>query len=325
MNISTRQLRAFLLVSQLGSFTKAAEQLHITQAGFSALIKELENQLGFRLLERTTRRINLTRQGLLFLPVAQSIGQQLGDALREISDQHYSDQRKLRIAASPIMVSGILPLVLKHHQANHPDDTIELLDVSRHSVLPEVEKGNADLGMGLFLRQVSGVRFCRLFSSSLMLVSPAGKSRSLRGTRSRLESKAIALTEIPTDALIRLPEDNPLQQWIDSRLLAANNPGIHNTHARRLHNIESCIAMVEMGQGHFIAPDFVVPVCNRYSVTMRPIDSHSASVDFYAIHRAGSRLGPVAQDFAESFIKTIAGIGIGVKYGDIQEIRAILN
>lgn len=50
-------------------------------------------------------------------------------------------------------VGGILPLVLKRHASHHPDDIIELLDVARQDVLPEVEQGNADLGMGLFLRR----------------------------------------------------------------------------------------------------------------------------------------------------------------------------
>ncbi|NLY27826.1 MAG: LysR family transcriptional regulator [Alcaligenaceae bacterium] len=165
-------MRAFLMVHQSGSFTKAAEQLHITQAGLSALIKELETQLGSRLFERTTRRVSLTPQGLIFLPIVQHMDQQLDSVVRTISDYEHQAQRTLRIAASPVMVNGILPLVLKRHASHHPDDIIELLDVARQDVLPEVEQGNADLGMGLFLRQVSGLKFFRIFSTALMLVSP---------------------------------------------------------------------------------------------------------------------------------------------------------
>lgn len=325
MNISTRQLRAFLLVSQTGSFTKAAEQLHITQAGLSALVRELETQLGFRLFERTTRRVSTTAQGVLFLPVAQSIDQQLACAIYQITEQQQYTRRTLRVAASPIMVSGILPLVLKHHASRFPDDVIELLDVARQQVLPEVEKGHADMGMGLFLQQVSGVRFCRLFSTSLMLVSPVDGKPGARRNRDSSGTMAVELADVPVDALIRLPEDNPLQQWIDSRLLAANNAGAPVERARRLRNIESCIAMVEMGEGHFIAPDFVVPVCKRYSVTMRPIKSANTGVDFYAIQRAGSRLGEIAHDFALSIIDTLARSAIGVRHGGIDDIRKMLG
>src|SRR5205085_2286154 len=60
MNITSRQLKAFLLTARFQSFSRAADQLFITQSGMSVLVRELEAQLGFRLFERTTRRVTLT-------------------------------------------------------------------------------------------------------------------------------------------------------------------------------------------------------------------------------------------------------------------------
>src|SRR5438445_110028 len=70
MNITSRQLKAFLLTAQHQSFSRAAEQLFITQSGMSVLVRELEAQLGFRLFDRTTRRVTLTEFGVKFLPIA---------------------------------------------------------------------------------------------------------------------------------------------------------------------------------------------------------------------------------------------------------------
>jgi DNA-binding transcriptional LysR family regulator len=70
MNITSRQLRAFLLTARYQSFSRAADQLFITQSGMSVLVRELEAQLGFRLFERTTRRVTLTEFGSKFLPIA---------------------------------------------------------------------------------------------------------------------------------------------------------------------------------------------------------------------------------------------------------------
>jgi DNA-binding transcriptional LysR family regulator len=68
MLISTRQLRAFLSVVKYGNFTKAADRMHITQAGQSGMIRELETQLQCRLFNRTTRSVELTEAGsLVFL------------------------------------------------------------------------------------------------------------------------------------------------------------------------------------------------------------------------------------------------------------------
>src|SRR5262245_585404 len=70
-DFSSRQLRAFLLVATHHNFTRAAEALFITPSGLSLLIRELENQLGFRLFDRTTRHVALTVQGRQLLAVAR--------------------------------------------------------------------------------------------------------------------------------------------------------------------------------------------------------------------------------------------------------------
>ena len=72
MNPSYRQLKAFLAAARFRNFTKASQQMHITQAGLSAMIKELEAQVGCRLLYRTTRLVDLTPEGQAFLPSAEA-------------------------------------------------------------------------------------------------------------------------------------------------------------------------------------------------------------------------------------------------------------
>jgi DNA-binding transcriptional LysR family regulator len=63
MNLSMRQMRAFLHVARIGNFTRAAERAHMTQAGLSTLVREMERQLGARLFDRTTRMVSLTTAG----------------------------------------------------------------------------------------------------------------------------------------------------------------------------------------------------------------------------------------------------------------------
>lgn len=310
MNINTRQLKAAILVSEHGSFTKAAEHLHISQSGLSALVKELEDQLGFRLFERTTRRVVLTEAGHQFLLLAKSIEQNLRLSIKDIASAVAGEQRNIRIAASPAMVSGILPDVLQHHLNSHPEDTIELLDVSRSEIVPQVEAGNAGMGMGIFFRPLSGIRQFRLFSSSLILISPSAWTPNAL----HAEQGIISIDHVPATALIRLTHDNPFQQWVDNRLLAANKE-LHETNTRmRLHNIESCVAMVEMGVGHFIAPDFIVPVCKRYNVGARRIYDVISEIDFYAVMRAGTEPATIARDFINSFLKTIIKRQIGERH-----------
>ena len=70
MNITSRQLTAFVLIARHESFSRAAEQMYITQSGISIIVRDLESQLGFRLFDRTTRRVRVSEFGARFLPVA---------------------------------------------------------------------------------------------------------------------------------------------------------------------------------------------------------------------------------------------------------------
>lgn len=314
MNINTRQLRAFILVSEHSSFTKAAEHLHISQSGLSAMVKELEEQLGFRLFERTTRRVVMTESGRAFLPHALNIEQNLRLSIKEIATAMAGEQRNLRIAASPAMVSGILPEVLKCHLSRYPEDVIELLDVSRSEIVPEVEGARVGMGMGIFFQPLRGIRQFRLFSSSLILVSPPLS----RPDYSQQSNNSIKIEDVPIAALIRLTQDNPFQQWVDDRLFATNKNIYGTATGMRLQNIESCIAMVEIGAGHFIAPDFIIPVCKRYNVKVRSINSLAAEVDFFAVVRTGTEIRLVARDFIHSFLQTIITRQIGKGHADDQ-------
>src|SRR5690348_3192834 len=84
IDFTSRQLRAFLLVAQYRSFTRAAGTLFITPSGLSVLIRELETQLGARLFDRTTRHVALTSSGSELLVAAERNLQELDSALARI-------------------------------------------------------------------------------------------------------------------------------------------------------------------------------------------------------------------------------------------------
>ena len=73
MNINLRQLRAFVSIGRLGSFTKAADALHATQPALSAQIRELEEALGVKLFDRSTRSVTLTQAGEDLMPVVDTV------------------------------------------------------------------------------------------------------------------------------------------------------------------------------------------------------------------------------------------------------------
>jgi molybdenum-dependent DNA-binding transcriptional regulator ModE len=109
MNINTRQLKAFVQIARLQSFTKAAEQVHISQAGLSMMIKELEGQLGSRLFERTTRSVTLTDAGRRLQPVASRVIEELESVGSAIGEANAKAVSTLRVAATPLVSASLLP------------------------------------------------------------------------------------------------------------------------------------------------------------------------------------------------------------------------
>ncbi len=102
MNITLRQLRAFTEVARRESFTEAAKQLHLSQSAVSALIRELERQIGFGLLDRTTRRVVLSASGGHLLELSERVLRDVDSALSEAKGLLEKSRGHVIVAASPL-------------------------------------------------------------------------------------------------------------------------------------------------------------------------------------------------------------------------------
>jgi DNA-binding transcriptional LysR family regulator len=149
MAVSLRQLEYFVAVVDEGSFTAAAQLLHVTQPGLSHQIQALERELGGPLLERLPRKVRLTPAGRTVLPHARA---SLAHAERASS----AGRRASGIATGELHVgtlfsisTGILPLALSAWRANYPELRIQLVEF-RHTddLIAAMEAGNADLAVG---------------------------------------------------------------------------------------------------------------------------------------------------------------------------------
>src|SRR5690606_32772602 len=118
-DLSTRQLRAFVMLADLRHFTKAAQACHLSQPAFSALIQALESALGARLFDRSTRRVVLTKEGELFEPLARGLLADMGHAIAHIESYAELRRGRVHIAALPSLSAGWLPRVLGEFHAAH--------------------------------------------------------------------------------------------------------------------------------------------------------------------------------------------------------------
>src|SRR5260370_4564113 len=178
MNISSRQLKAFVLTARHQSFSRAAEKLFMTQSGMSVLMRELEGQLGFRLFDRTTRKVALTEFGTKFLPIADRSLLELEAAASVIGRAASVANRRIAIGATPLIASKLLPSVISDYAAHSPGMKIVLHDGDRSRVVAMALSGEIDVGLGCFLQPVIGVRRTPLFRFSLIVIEPAARPPS---------------------------------------------------------------------------------------------------------------------------------------------------
>jgi LysR family carnitine catabolism transcriptional activator len=296
INASSRQLLAFLEVSRLHSFAKAAEQIALSPSGMSMLVKELEEQVGARLFDRTTRSVTLTDAGRRLQPVAERIVNELRSLGPVIEGSQTAVRSRLDVAATPTVSASLLPGVVREFAGSHPQVHVHLADVDVSAVRRKVLDGEADIGLGFFFKPAVGLLRQPLCKFRLMRISPRGTGAGGLGPRRPWSS----LSGLP---LISLPADNPIQALIEVQLTR-----IGRAHEERpmMNLIGTLIAMVEAGLGHAVVPSFALGECLRHELSVAMLVEPVVHIDLYLVSRRGTQPKPAALDFTAAVKRAAA-------------------
>ncbi|MEX5506668.1 LysR substrate-binding domain-containing protein [Pseudomonas putida] len=174
---SIRQLRYFVAIAECGSFSAAAERLYIAQSALSRQIKELEQQMGTPLFERTARLPRLTLAGEALLEPARRLLADLAQAERVTRDIGEGLQGSLRLNhSSTVPLTGTLLARLGNYLKDNPGVSLEIAQQSSEAQLEDIASGRLDIGLLRLpvLRQHEGVVLYDLFSEPLLLAVAAG-------------------------------------------------------------------------------------------------------------------------------------------------------
>jgi LysR family transcriptional regulator, carnitine catabolism transcriptional activator len=286
IDFSSRQLRGFLLVAQHRSFSRAAGVLLITPSGLSVLIRELETQLGVRLFDRTTRHVALTAAGVELLAAAQRNLQELDAAISRIGRSAVEAGMSLSVGAPPLLMASVFAPAIEEFRLHRPDLRFQLFDGASSTIMEKVESGELEMGLGVFLKHLPGVRRTPLFRSSLMVIRPDKDPGFRRAT--------ITWSALKGERLISLPPSLPLQQFIDKHLARA---GVTYQPNLVLNYVNTQIAMVAAGEGVAIIPSYAQLACRDRKVVMSRLINPAVHLDFSQIRRAGRKLPPIAEEF----------------------------
>ncbi|MCP5232630.1 MAG: LysR family transcriptional regulator [Zoogloeaceae bacterium] len=288
MNITLKQLRAFVAVARSGSFTLAAESLFVTQSALSGLIKELEQVIGLRLFDRSTRRIQLSEVGRSIYPLIDKILDDLDGVLDEVSNLKALRKGLVRVATPQLMASTLLPEVIAAFGEVHPAVEIRLVDCAVESVVSRVFSGEVDFGVGPERDSNSEIESATLFELPFVAVFPPGHALA-----ARREVSWADLAEFP---LITL-------QGQFTERLAVDVGSAQRGRALEPHTsvafMSTALSMVNAGLGVTVCITYAASLIRLYRLEMRPLVEPQVTRRFYVFTRNNRSLSPAAQRFRD--------------------------
>lgn len=291
INVSSRQLQAFLEICRHQSFARAAERVHLSPSGVSMLVKELEQQVGARLFERTTRSLTLTDAGRRLVPFAERVVEQLRDLDEAVRGSEAAIRSRLNVAATPIVATSLLPRVIRQFGHTHPHVRVHVADGDVGLVRQNLLAGEADIGLGFFVKPAVGLVRDSVRRFRLMCISPPGTAAPGLAPSRPWRS----LAGLP---LVCLPPGNPIQAMVEAHL-----PRGRARHENRtaMNFLGTLIAMVEAGLGHGVVPSFVLEECLRHGLSVSMLVEPAVHLDLFAVTRRGAPRDGVAADFVAAF------------------------
>ena len=169
INFDLQELQAFVAVAERASFRAAAEDLNLSQPALSRRIDKLEDLLGARLLERTTRRVSLTHVGRIFLERARGAIDELERAVLSIGDLAAQRGGLVTVACVPSVAYYFLPAIIHDYAERFPRIRVRIIDETAHTVLNSVVTGRADFGISFFGTQEPDVDFKAVLREDFVL------------------------------------------------------------------------------------------------------------------------------------------------------------
>lgn len=291
MNISIRQIKAFVAAAEYGSFTRAAAQLHLTQSALSGLIKELENQLDIRLFDRTTRQLHLSAAGAELLPSAKRIINEIGLFSEEAGRLKNGRHGQVRLAVSQLLAASVMPLLMAEFKKEEQEIELQLLDCPVENVLQQVQNGEVDFGIGPERELPDDIESCELFSLPFHIVLPENHALSFKEQivwEDLLHEPLITLNGPFTFRLATALPEHLAQKIISSDY--------------QVNFLSTALSMTRNGLGLTLCLPYAAEWVRQYSLVMRPLHRPYIERHFCLYRRKNRSLSAPASVF-ERFLK----------------------
>jgi DNA-binding transcriptional LysR family regulator len=288
MDITLRQIRSFVAITHLGSFTRAASLLHISQPALTVQIRNLETALGVKLLDRTSRSVEVTRLGRELLPSLQRALHDLEAAMADVHEVGAGRRGTVRVAALPSFAASLLPRVILAYRHANPALEFVVRDAIAARIADMIGSEEVDIGITGGIISEPRLEVLHTGTDRLVVIFPAkhpiGRKRSIR------------IDDFVDQPLVLTNTGTSLREVVDAAFM---NIGRIPTIACEVTYMISAVAMVRAGLGITILPQSAHEIRAEPSLRARPIDDPSFVRPVAVIKKKGRTLPPASAGFLE--------------------------
>lgn len=296
MHFTLRQIDAFLAVADTGSFTRAAEHLHLTPSAVSQLVQELESAVGYTVFERSTRKVVLSAAGRALIGNAEALTRQV--ALTRAAALDIRDQAAgvVRVAAPLVVASVMLPKLIAEYRARRPRVVVRLVDCPVESLVDRVATREVDLAVGPDRPIGPEVERVVLFPSPWVVWCAPNHPFARR--------KVLTWAHLAKEQLVAAGRDHEIHMAAMMRHLPEESRA---TPVQVVDNVSTALGLAAAGLCYTISPAYVEALALPLGLLMRKIEAPLVHREMSLFRPADRTLSPAAAGFGEHVVTALSG------------------
>lgn len=288
MRIDFLGLHAFVAIAERGSFQLAAAHLNLSQTALSHRIRKLEDDLGVKLLARTTREITITPAGLSLLPRVKSMIDELTVSLEDLRELGRIRQERLAIACLPTITAGLLPGVLAIFRDRHPDVMLRIHDNSATEIAELVHEGAVEFAISLISAHRWDFDIQALARDPFVLVCHESTSFG--------EARGVSWADIAGFPLVRVSTLTGNRMMIDDALGSRRES---LKWAYEVQHISSAVAIVRAGLAMTVIPRLSLNAAGMVGLRVLEIWNPGVTRQIGIISKRSAPLSPLASELKD--------------------------
>ena len=286
--MNLRYVETFICVAECSSFRRAAELLHRSQSAVSVHVRQLEEELGVPLFDRTTRRVALTAEGRTLLARTKAVVAELRSVADELREASGVRGGTVDIGVTPSLCAAVLPAALAEFSTLYPRVTVRVHEAVARGLYEAVRQRKTDFAVGPAVPGLKDFDYRTLGREPLLAVLPP--DYPLQGR------DAVPVKELFARPMLAMPVGTYLRRVLEDTATARGE----RFHPRlEFGSFAALLAQVAAGLGTSIVPALAIPPEWRDRVQVARVRAPALAWDSCILRLKGKRLSPPASRLAD--------------------------